>query len=768
MMNQNNQASEVGSIMDTGSPDTSRRRHTISKLVVYVSVVLLEFALTIVLHIANMSLPIPRFPAPFVLMQLAIAYLFGEGPAILAFILGFIAFEYLFIEPINKFWPITTSPQGWGAVAEFSVITAVACIIGIFMRRVNRRIHILAHNLSESSHKYNNMLESITDAFFTLERNWRLAYVNTEAEHLLGKPREQLIGKVIWDIVPDTIVTDLKQQLEKAISENTTSQFEEFYPPLDRWYRIRVYPSSDCLCVYTEDITEEKLAERILRKSEEKFRAVFDNAADSVYIHDTRGRILEVNQVAINQLGYSREEFLHMTTMDIDAPKNTQFLAERIEELHRQGFVIFETAHKCKNSTIIPVEINARMIEYEGQPAVISIARDLTKRKQVEEEAIKARSEAEYRAAELQSFFSSITEGTVLYDIDGHILRINNAMRKILGAPDDLPVQKFVDIYKLETIDGKPVPIENYTSSRAKRGESFNDIRWKVTTPWKETLISASGGPIRDARGQIIGAAVVWRDIGELIAAEKKQQELYDREHRIAETLQENLLTPVPNRIDGFAFETLYKAALGEAQVGGDFYDVFPIGTDRIGIVVGDVSGKGLSAAVQVAMAKYSIRSRAFEHDNPATILAQVNKALVADTSLEGFVTVFLGILDCGTKVLTYANAGHSPAIYWNSTDQNARLMATTGAAMGCDSSFTYADDTIQLNLGDELFIGTDGLYEVRCEGVFLDIDGLLQIYTDLKRSGTGLATALVDRVIDYCRADLRDDVAILRISVVE
>ena len=80
---------------------------------------------------------------------------------------------------------------------------------------------------------------------------------------------------------------------------------------------------------------------------------------------------------------------------------------------------------------------------------------------------------------------------------------------------------------------------------------------------------------MRDPQGRILGAAIVWHDISGMIAAEQRTEELYEREHRIADALQGALLSEVPSRIDGFEFETLYQAAWDEAQIGGDFYDVF-------------------------------------------------------------------------------------------------------------------------------------------------------------------------------------------------
>ncbi|MCL5102820.1 MAG: SpoIIE family protein phosphatase [Armatimonadetes bacterium] len=244
-------------------------------------------------------------------------------------------------------------------------------------------------------------------------------------------------------------------------------------------------------------------------------------------------------------------------------------------------------------------------------------------------------------------------------------------------------------------------------------------------------------------------------------------QASYEREHKIAETLQESLLLPVPRQIDSFAFETTYRAASDEASVGGDFYDVFRIDDTRVGIVIGDVSGKGLSAAIQVAAIKYAIRGRAYESPSPEVVMGQVNKTVLRDLDADSFITVFLGVLDSEERTLIYANAGHSPVFLWRHAELGATMLASTGIPVGIWDNATYEEFIVRLRHGDELLLGTDGLYEVRCGAGLLEIDGLLNIWSEIRKTGHFIPTVLVDRIIDVCRGGLRDDVAILHISLV-
>jgi two-component system, cell cycle sensor histidine kinase and response regulator CckA len=125
-------------------------------------------------------------------------------------------------------------------------------------------------------------------------------------------------------------------------------------------------------------------AEEALRKSEEKFRNIFDSSSDAILIHDMEGRFLEVNEVACRSLGYSRDELLRMTPMDIDTPEFARLAPARIRVIDRKRQQVFEAAHRRKDGTEFPVEVNSRRIEHDGKPCVLSVVRDITERKRAE------------------------------------------------------------------------------------------------------------------------------------------------------------------------------------------------------------------------------------------------------------------------------------------------------------------------------------------------------------------------------------------------
>lgn len=134
-----------------------------------------------------------------------------------------------------------------------------------------------------------------------------------------------------------------------------------------------------------EATTERIKAEKALRESEKKFRTLFDSTNDAIYLHDMAGNILEVNQLACERMGYSRDEFLKMKQMDIDATLAGKYLFKMIKELGKLKSNIFETVHITKSGKQLPVELSSRIIKYEGKNAVLTIARDITERKRIEQ-----------------------------------------------------------------------------------------------------------------------------------------------------------------------------------------------------------------------------------------------------------------------------------------------------------------------------------------------------------------------------------------------
>ncbi|MEH2164538.1 MAG: GAF domain-containing protein [Nostoc sp.] len=131
--------------------------------------------------------------------------------------------------------------------------------------------------------RINNLLESITDGFFALDKNWRFNYINGQAERLLQKNQNELLDKNIWEVFPEIIGTTFYREYHKAILEQVSVEFEEFYPPLNCWLQVHAYPAKDGLSIYFQDITERRQTAEALRESEERWELALHGNNDGIW-----------------------------------------------------------------------------------------------------------------------------------------------------------------------------------------------------------------------------------------------------------------------------------------------------------------------------------------------------------------------------------------------------------------------------------------------------------------------------------------------------
>lgn len=229
----------------------------------------------------------------------------------------------------------------------------------------------------------NIILESIGDAFFAVDRNWTVNYWNNKAEKVLYKTRQQTIGHNLWTVFSDAIGSESYKKYHLAIQTKQAVHFEDYYPPLLKWYDISAYPSDNGLSVYFKDITERKKIRSALEESERNYSALFHLSPLPMWVFDLETlSFLDTNAAAIKNYGYSRSEFLAMTIMDIrpveDIVKVQKIIAIK-NSVTQKLIHLGAFSHKKKSGELIQVEIQSNLIRYKGRPAKIVIANDMTK-----------------------------------------------------------------------------------------------------------------------------------------------------------------------------------------------------------------------------------------------------------------------------------------------------------------------------------------------------------------------------------------------------
>ena len=260
----------------------------------------------------------------------------------------------------------------------------------------------------------------------------------------------------------------------------------------------------------------------------------------------------------------------------------------------------------------------------------------------------------------------------------------------------------------------------------------------------------------------------------------------YEREHRIAETLQRSLLSAPPkNAFDGMDIEISYRAAMREAEIGGDYYDVFSLGDagggegagGRIALVVGDVSGKGLAAASRTAEIKYTLRTYLRDNPDPAAALHRLNTFLSSQQAMdeanagaaEGmvvpftFVCIAIAVVDTATGAARIASGGTEPPLLLRGGGE-AEEVGAEGMPLGVSSDAEYTTFNTILADDDLLLLVTDGITEARQGKEFLGYDGFIRLtrealpLKELRRIGD----TILNGAALYSGGSLRDDACLL------
>jgi len=210
---------------------------------------------------------------------------------------------------------------------------------------------------------------------------------------------------------------------------------------------------------------------------------------------------------------------------------------------------------------------------------------------------------------------------------------------------------------------------------------------------------------------------------------EQAEKERLEEELRIARQIQMSLLPgSALTSLPGLRVAAL---CLPAAEVGGDYYDLLPLGETRMGILVADVSGKGTSAALYMAELKGLVLSLSRIYESPARLLVETNRILAASMDSRTFVTMTYAVLDTAARTMRFARAGHNPLIHMDAKSRTTRVLAPPGLGLGLDRGELFEaileEQQVPLIPGDIFLLFTDGLSEAMNSGAELFGEGRLR-----------------------------------------
>ena len=254
------------------------------------------------------------------------------------------------------------------------------------------------------------------------------------------------------------------------------------------------------------------------------------------------------------------------------------------------------------------------------------------------------------------------------------------------------------------------------------------------------------------------------RILTDLAAIAIENAQVFERERNIAQALQKSLLPDVCDRFGKFRFACEYHAALEEAELGGDFYDIAPLPDGRLGIIMADVSGKGLDAAVFTAMGKYTLRAFMSEASDPGEVLTRVNTSLTKMSSEWGFITLFYGLLDLENGMLCFANAGHPPPLLVRgSADIMLLPKLDRQPPLGAFPDIEYSQMECRLDVGDVLACYTDGVLEAGRNHDPFEIERLASVVSESRDLPPAeIASRIFNAVSEFSGNVFRDDIALM------
>jgi serine phosphatase RsbU (regulator of sigma subunit) len=236
---------------------------------------------------------------------------------------------------------------------------------------------------------------------------------------------------------------------------------------------------------------------------------------------------------------------------------------------------------------------------------------------------------------------------------------------------------------------------------------------------------------------------------------------LYQQQKRFTDTMQRSLLPRAYPRIEGLELGDVYESS-ARLDIGGDVYDFLTLDDARLAVVLGDVTGHGIDAAADMAMAKFVFRSLAREHPEPEEFLAAANEVVLSEVAATKFVTMLYMTIDAQRGEVACACAGHPwPRVVL--PDGGVHALTATGLALGVESAQTYVAAREQLPSGAAVVLYTDGVIEAR-RGADLYGDERLDrvLATNAHLRASELARAVVDDCRAFTGGDLTDDCAVV------
>lgn len=376
--------------------------------------------------------------------------------------------------------------------------------------------------------------DRITDGFFSVDTEWQYTYVNDKGAQLVNRDPEELIGQTVWEAFPDLLETPFEEALRTAMESKQTTTIEDYYPPQDAWYDMRVYGDNTGLSIYFRDVTERKEREQEL----EHQKAFLEQVRDFVTVLDSNGTVRFQSEATEDVIGHDPEDVVGENIKEFVHPKDRDELSSLFTSLSSRPEDQASVELRMRTKEAGWCWIEARGVNRLDDPMIegyILSSRDITERKE-REQAL--RDERNF----FEQAINSIPDLFYVIQPDGSMLRWNDEIVEVTGYTDE-------EISEIDALEFFPEDERERAARAIEQTLSTGQYDAEIdllTADGDRIPYEFSGSRLTDSEGDLVGLVGIGRDLTTQKEREnrlQRQAEIIERERDLKDEMQEVLIS---------------------------------------------------------------------------------------------------------------------------------------------------------------------------------------------------------------------------------
>ena len=604
---------------------------------------------------------------------------------------------------------------------------------------------------------YKEIIDFLPDAMFVIDSSGIVIAWNIAMEEITGVPASRMLGKGDFEyaipfygerkpMLANLVMMgseELAKRYNTVKKSGDTLIVDIFIPefrPGGAWFWAKARPLRDHSGTITgaietiRDITDRKQAELEAELTRARLGQIINFLPDATFVIDNKGTVIAWNRAMEQVTGVAATNMVGKGDHEYAIPfygERKPMLADLVfmhdAEVEKRYHSIVRSGDTLLVDIFLPnfseggtwfwAKASAIYNRNGEMTCAIETIRDITDRKKAEEDMGRAKQ----RLAEIISF---LPDPTFVIDRNGVVIAWNRALEELTGTSAEQIIGKGDYEYAIPFYGEKKPMLANLIFMPGEEiGERYHSVQRIRDTLVVDIFIPgfrpggayfwAKASPLYDPEGNITGAIETIRDITERIQIEQKLARS-SAELQIAAEIQQSFL---PEALPGIRGFDIAARSVMAKEVGGDFFDVIPfevipLDMGQFGILIADVSGKGVPAALFMALSRIVVRVSALWHRDPATAISFANDIITQDSKAGMFVTLFYGSLSEKDRTLTYVNAGHNPPLMYRYGAKTFEELMPTGIFLGGVENQVYSSKTVKIGSGDIVVLYTDGITE--------------------------------------------------------